>query len=200
MQNDDEFLKNLAEMPNIINSSSKIDVSLEDEPLNDEIDDNENLLENSESDITQTDLDIIPKEIDDKQNELEDIDSTYTNNSIQNADSQADKTQEYILDSCKKLMNQGYETLSNLQDTVISTADGKTINGYATLIGNLGKILDTVNNIAMNKQRMAHQAKIEMLKNHLKSKMISTAPQKTQNTINIVAGREEIMKMLDNQI
>ena len=108
----------------------------------------------------------------------------------------ANKTQDYVLDACKKIVANGYDTLASIQDTVISTVDGKAINGYATLIGSLAKVLDTANSIANNKLQLGNQVRLEQMKAAAKQAAASQS-NKTTNNFNIVASREEIMKMLD---
>ena len=190
MNDSDEFLKDLANMPEKI-KESHIPISISDGV--DEMD-NVDDLEVSETTSAEDEIlgesenslvevrhhDILPKDELDKMVDTRD----------------AEKTEGFILESCRKIVEQGFDTLSNLQDTVISTADGKTIAGYANLIGSIGKVLDTANAVSTNKQRMAHQAKMEKLKADLKKQIAKEAPQQTKNTFNIVAGREEIMKML----
>lgn len=106
--------------------------------------------------------------------------------------------QNYILQQCQDIIKQGKDTLEQLQDTVINTCDGKAINGYATLVASLSKVLDTANSIGMEKSRIKSSIELENLKHQHKTQMKSSDSPVTQNTVNIVAGREEVMKMLKN--
>lgn len=178
----DEFLEDLSLMPVKI-KDGRVPVSIEDDPPSDEDVADEEVETADEDSLVEVEHHEILSEQEKK---------------MQADMAEADKTQQYVLASCKKIVDQGFDTLSNLQDTVIGTADGKTISGYANLIGSIAKILDTANTVAMNNQRMAHQMKLEMLKSELKSKAVKNAQPSQKNTINIVAGREEIMKMLEN--
>lgn len=183
-QHTDEFLEDLSLMPVKI-KDGRVPVSIEDDPPPSD---------DSQSDEVELD--------DDDDGELVEVEHheilSEQEKKLQADMAEADKTQQYILASCKKIVDQGYDTLSNLQDTVVGTADGKTISGYANLIGSIAKILDTANTVAMNNQRMAHQIKMEMVKAELKNKIAKNSAPAQKNTINIVAGREEIMKMLEN--
>lgn len=107
--------------------------------------------------------------------------------------------QNYILSQCQDIIRQGKETLEQLQDTVINTCDGKAINGYATLVASLGKVLDTANSIGMEKSRIKSSIEMENLKHAHKTQMKSAAGPSITNNAVIVAGREEIIKMLNAQ-
>ena len=106
--------------------------------------------------------------------------------------------QNYILSQCQDIIKQGKDTLEQLQDTVVNTCDGKAINGYATLVASLSKVLDTANSIGMEKSRIKSSVELENLKHLHKTQIKSTESPTTNNTVNIVAGREEVMKMLKN--
>ena len=108
-----------------------------------------------------------------------------------------EEIQDFVLKQCQDLIKQGKETLEQLQDTVINTCDGKAINGYATLVASLGKVLDTANSIGMEKSRIKSSIEMENLKHKHKTQIKSSEPQNVTNNALIVAGREEIMKMLN---
>ena len=180
--NDDEFLQDLNNLPSQIATHEPIDIdSVEDE---------------NTTQVTQL---VAPESSDDNSLENPPVSIPPVSSSFDEDVERlkADKTQEYILDACKKIVTNGYDTLASIQDTVIATVDGKAINGYATLIGSLAKVLDTANSIANNKLQLGNQVRIEKMRAALKQSSASQA-NKTTNNINIVAGREEIMKMLDS--
>ena len=110
--------------------------------------------------------------------------------------SSSEEIQNYILS--QDIIQQGKSTLEQLQDTVVNTCDGKAINGYATLVASLSKVLDTANSIGMEKSRIKSSIDMENLKHQHKTQIKSAEPGITKNTVNIVAGREEVMKMLEN--
>lgn len=107
--------------------------------------------------------------------------------------------QNYILSQCQDIIRQGKETLEQLQDTVINTCDGKAINGYATLVASLGKVLDTANSIGMEKSRIKSSVELENLKHAHKTQIKSSEKPSITNNAVFVAGREEIIKMLNAQ-
>lgn len=115
---------------------------------------------------------------------------------ISNSSENPTDIQNYVLKQCQDIILQGKETLEQLQDTVINTCDGKAINGYATLVASLSKVLDTANSIGMEKSRIKSSIEMENLKHQHKTQIKTSGPATTQNTVNIVAGREEVMKML----
>lgn len=107
--------------------------------------------------------------------------------------------QNYILSQCQDIIRQGKETLEQLQDTVVNTCDGKAINGYATLVASLGKVLDTANSIGMEKSRIKSSVELENLKHAHKTQIKSSEKPSITNNAVFVAGREEIIKMLNAQ-
>lgn len=114
----------------------------------------------------------------------------------QQEDRSPEEIQDYILSQCKDVIMQGKSTLEQLQDTVVNTCDGKAINGYATLLASLGKVMDTANAIANERSRIKSAIEMENLKHKHKTQMKSSEPSNVTNNALIVAGREEIMKML----
>lgn len=114
----------------------------------------------------------------------------------QQEDKSPEEIQDYILSQCKDVIMQGKSTLEQLQDTVVNTCDGKAINGYATLLASLGKVMDTANAIANERSRIKSAIEMENLKHKHKTQMKSSEPSNVTNNALIVAGREEIMKML----
>lgn len=182
VNDDDEFLRDLNNLPSQISTHEPIDIE-------------------SVENVDTNQIEPIAEQGMSEQNNDEDLPvSTPATSGIfdENIEqSKADKTQEYILDACKKIVANGYDTLASIQDTVIATVDGKAINGYATLIGSLAKVLDTANSIANNKLQIGNQVRIEKMRAALKQANSAQA-NKTTNNINIVASREDIMKMLDS--
>lgn len=110
--------------------------------------------------------------------------------------SSSEEIQNYVLSQCQDIIQQGKATLEQLQDTVVNTCDGKAINGYATLLASLGKVLDTANAIGMEKSRIKSSIDMENLKHQHKTQMKASDGPVTKNTVNVIAGREEVMKML----
>lgn len=112
-------------------------------------------------------------------------------------DKSPEEIQNYILAQCKDVIMQGKSTLEQLQDTVVNTCDGKAINGYATLLASIGKVMDTANAIANERSRVKSAVEMENLKHKHKTQIKSSEPTNVTNNALIVAGREEIMKMLN---
>ena len=117
----------------------------------------------------------------------------------QQEDRSPEEIQDYILSQCKDVIMQGKSTLEQLQDTVVNTCDGKAINGYATLLASLGKVMDTANAIANERSRIKSAIEMENLKHKHKTQIKSSEPSSVTNNALIVAGREEIMKMLNQR-
>ena len=113
------------------------------------------------------------------------------------SNSDSEDIHNYILKQCQDIIMQGKSTLEQLQDTVVNTCDGKAINGYATLVASLSKVLDTANSIGMEKSRIKSSIDMENLKHQHKTQQKASENPGTQNTVNIIAGREEVMKMLN---
>ena len=113
------------------------------------------------------------------------------------SNSNSEDIHNYILKQCQDIIMQGKSTLEQLQDTVVNTCDGKAINGYATLVASLSKVLDTANSIGMEKSRIKSSIDMENLKHQHKTQQKASENPGTQNTVNIIAGREEVMKMLN---
>ena len=177
MQDDDEFLQDLNNLPSQIATHEPIDIESQDVDMLPSVVGEVGVAEVSSletSGVTASGL---------SEDEIEKI--------------KANQTQDYVLDACKKIVANGYDTLASIQDTVISTVDGKAINGYATLIGSLAKVLDTANSIANNKLQLGNQVRIEQMRAALKQANANQA-NKTTNNFNIVASREEVMKMIDS--
>ena len=177
MQDDDEFLQDLNNLPSQIATHEPIDMESQDVDMLPSVVGEVGVTEVSSletSGVTASGL---------SEDEIEKI--------------KANQTQDYVLDACKKIVANGYDTLASIQDTVISTVDGKAINGYATLIGSLAKVLDTANSIANNKLQLGNQVRIEQMKAALKQANANQT-NKTTNNFNIVASREEVMKMIDS--
>ena len=135
----------------------------------------------------------VPITTDDKTKEPE-------NQTIPTSAENPEEIQNYVLEQCKDIIMQGKSTLEQLQDTVVNTCDGKAINGYATLLASLGKVMDTANAIANERSRIKSAVEMENLKHKHKTQIKSSEPQNITNNALIVAGREEIMKMLNKQM
>ena len=109
--------------------------------------------------------------------------------------------EDYVAEQSKRLASLAIEAVEGLQGDVINSADGKLAQAYATLIGTASKALDTVNTIAQEHSRREHDIEMEELKFRHKKDMDSgknDSPKQISNTLNLIATREEMFKMLTN--
>jgi len=184
-----DFLEDLSNLSNDLKHPSEKAAKI------DEINIDDLITETVDVDPTETVSDIVPAKkeqpepISQQPQQTEQID-------LSNSTENPTEIQNYVLKQCQDIILQGKETLEQLQDTVINTCDGKAINGYATLVASLSKVLDTANSIGMEKSRIKSSIEMENLKHQHKAQIKTSGPATTQNTVNIVAGREEVMKML----
>lgn len=185
--NSKDFLEDLSnlsdELKHSTNKESKIDEINVDDLLDDPLDDTATIQETENLPIKkeETKQDLIIAE----------------QPEIPSTNSDSEDIHNYILKQCQDIISQGKSTLEQLQDTVVNTCDGKAINGYATLVASLSKVLDTANSIGMEKSRIKSAIDMENLKHQHKNQQKASETPGTQNTVNIIAGREEVMKMLN---
>jgi hypothetical protein len=79
---------------------------------------------------------------------------------------------------------------------VVTTADGKLVNGYATLGGSITALLAGFNTLGLAERKEVATRELELQKHHQKIELLSAKKPAQRNTVNIIAGREDIMKML----
>lgn len=111
-----------------------------------------------------------------------------------------EEIQAYVLSQCQEIIGSTNETLECLKPNIINTCDGKAINGYATLVGNIGKMLEVANSVAAERMKVRSAKELEALKHENKRELQSTKEPDVKNQLNIVATREEIIKMFKGVI
>lgn len=182
-----DFLEDLSNLSDALKHSTKNTSEIDDIDIDD-------MLDTDEAETTQKEnTEIVPIE-----QEESSVPATISQPPAQTEEPKSpDEIHDYVLNQCKDIIQQGKETLEQLQDTVINTCDGKAINGYATLLASLGKVLDTANAIGMERSRIKSAVEMENLKHSHKIQGRPSEGGVTKNTLNIIAGREEVMKMLE---
>lgn len=185
--NSSDFLEDLSNLSNELKHSTNKKSKIDEIDVDDLLDDTfEPIAPVQETNALQT-----------KEENQELAVAATTQSDIPSSNSSSDDIHNYILKQCQDIIAQGKSTLEQLQDTVINTCDGKAINGYATLVASLSKVLDTANSIGMEKSRIKSSIDMENLKHQHKTQQRTTESPGTQNTVNIIAGREEVMKMIN---
>ena len=109
--------------------------------------------------------------------------------------------ENYVVEQSKRLASLAIDAVEGMQSNVVLTADGKLAQAYATLIGTASKALDTVNTIAQEHSRREHDIEMEEIKFRHKKDIAADepkSPKNVSNTLNLIATREEIFKMLKN--
>lgn len=105
-----------------------------------------------------------------------------------------DNLNDFIFSKNEELINTTLDVINSLKNTVAGTQDAKSMSGFAEIIKAFTGAMDTLNNINIEKRKAKNTKEIKELDANNK-KMLSEN-QKPNNTFNIVAGRETIMKML----
>ena len=105
-----------------------------------------------------------------------------------------DNINEFILAKSEELINSTLETIASLKPLISSTADAKSMSGFAEIIKAATGAMDTLNNINIEKRKAKTTRELKQLDADTKKLLANN--QKPNNTVNIVAGRETIMKML----
>lgn len=105
-----------------------------------------------------------------------------------------DGISDFIIQRTEELVMNGLETVKDLQLVVAGTLDAKAMQGYANIMSATTAALDTLNNINLEKKKIKAQRELKELDIAAKKEI---GPSKnTHNTLNIVASRENILKML----
>jgi hypothetical protein len=111
-----------------------------------------------------------------------------------------EEIQAYVLSQCQEIIGSTNETLECLKPNIINTCDGKAINGYATLVGNIGKMLEVANSVAAERMKVRSAKELEALKHENKRELQSTKEPDVKNQLNIIATREEVINMVKNAL
>lgn len=113
-----------------------------------------------------------------------------------NEPTDAESLKVYTIQQSKSLIANLLETLEALQSMAVSTADGKLVTGYATIGGSAVAALANLNSLALAEQKEKAAVELETQKHQQRIAMLSAKKPNQTNTVNIIAGREEIMKLL----
>ena len=105
-----------------------------------------------------------------------------------------DGLSDFILSKTEELVINGLDTVKDLQLTIANTLDGKAIAAYANVIAATNTALATLN--AINLERSKQNAQREIKQMDIEAKKALGPAKTTNNTLNIVATRDTILKML----
>ena len=103
---------------------------------------------------------------------------------------------QFILQSAQKIILNGLETIESLKDLVVNTADFKTITAYSEIMGATNATIATLNSLNIEKRKAASAKELKTMDIEAK-KQLGSGGGKTTNNINIVASREQVIKMLE---
>jgi hypothetical protein len=106
-----------------------------------------------------------------------------------------DNLSEFILKHSQELIQTSLFTLGELKDIVGKTFDGKLITSYADILKATTGALDTLNAIQIEKSKQKTAKEIKQM--DIESRKTLKAPSKVVNNNVLVATREEIFKMLE---
>ena len=105
-----------------------------------------------------------------------------------------DNLNDFILLNAQKIIKNGLRTIEDLQGIVAATFDSKLLLGYSALIQSTNSSIDTLNKLNMERAKI--KAAKEMTLLNIDSKKQLLDGKKPNNTLNIIATREEIIKMM----
>ncbi len=105
-----------------------------------------------------------------------------------------DGLSDFVLSKTEELVINGLDTVKGLQQTVGLTLDGKVMAAYANIIAATNTALATLN--AINIERSKQKAAKEIKEMDIEAKKAIGPANKTHNTVNLIANRETILKML----
>lgn len=105
-----------------------------------------------------------------------------------------DGLSDFVLTKTEELVMNGLDTVKDLQQTVGLTLDGKVMAAYANIIAATNTALATLN--AINIERSKQKATRELKELDIASKKEIGPAKNVKNTVNLIANRETILKML----
>lgn len=101
---------------------------------------------------------------------------------------------DFILAKTEELVMNGLGTVKDLQQTIGMTMDGKVMAAYANIIAATNTALTTLN--AINLEHSKQKAQRELKEMELTAKKEIGPANNTHQTVNLIANRETILKML----
>lgn len=106
-----------------------------------------------------------------------------------------DNLSEFILDNTQKIILNGLKTIDSLKDIIANTADAKSMSGFADIVTATNAAITTLNNINIEKKKAITAKEIKQMDIDGRKQIADT--RKPNNTLNIIAPREQIIKMLE---
>jgi hypothetical protein len=107
-----------------------------------------------------------------------------------------DNLSEFILQNAQKIIQDGIKTIRDLQPVVGATYDSKLLESYASVVNATTGSIDVLNKINIEKHKIKASKEIKTM--DIEAKKMITQQKATNNTVNIIATREEIMKILND--
>lgn len=107
-----------------------------------------------------------------------------------------DNLSEFILQNAQKIIQDGVKTIRDLQPIVGATFDSKLLESYAEVVKATTGSIDTLNKLNIEKHKT--KASKEMKIMDIEAKKQITQQKVSNNTVNIIATREEVMKILND--
>jgi hypothetical protein len=107
-----------------------------------------------------------------------------------------DNLNEFILQNAQRIVIEGVKTIKDLQTIVSSTFDSKLLVGYAEVVKATTSSIDTLNKLNIEKQKFKANKEIKQMDIDAKSKL--PKEKGTVNNLNIIATREQVIKMMEN--
>lgn len=105
-----------------------------------------------------------------------------------------DNLSEYVLSKSKELLDNSLETVKDLQASVIGTLDTRTMLAYSELVKATTGALSVLNDLNMEKKKQASAKEIKQMDIDSKKQLLETKKPTTVN--NLIASRDDILKML----
>jgi len=105
-----------------------------------------------------------------------------------------DNLNEFILNNARQIIQNGVQTIKDLQGIVGGTFDAKLLMGYAAVVQATTSSIDSLNKLNIQREQVKANKEIKIL--DIDARKQITSEKKPNNTLNIIATREEIIKMM----
>ena len=102
---------------------------------------------------------------------------------------------DFILQNAQKIVQEGVKTIKDLQSIVAATFDSKLLLGYAAIVTATTSSIDSLNKLNIEREKFKANKDLKILDIDSKKQLIDG--KKQNNTINIIATREQILKMMN---
>jgi hypothetical protein len=107
-----------------------------------------------------------------------------------------DGLSKFILETSQKIIKTGLETIESLKTTIAATEDAKSMQGFAEIVTATNNVINTLNTINIEKRKAATAKEIKTMDIEAR-KQLKPATKVTNNNLNLIASREQIVKMLE---